>query len=149
MPIKGSKVLEGVKSDDKVYFVHSYCALPTDNNADWILTLTDYGNHKYISMVAKGNVVGAQFHPEKSGPVGLAMIRSFLDAHGSIALKEEEITREIKSFAELPRTVLSKRIVACLDVRANDDGDLVVTKGDQYDVREVDTNTETGRYRAE
>lgn len=36
-------------------------------------------------------------------------------------------------------THLAKRIVACLDVRANDDGDLVVTKGDQYDVREHST----------
>lgn len=34
---------------------------------------------------------------------------------------------------------LAKRIIACLDVRANDQGDLVVTKGDQYDVRESDT----------
>ncbi len=33
---------------------------------------------------------------------------------------------------------LSKRVIACLDVRANDQGDLVVTKGDQYDVRESD-----------
>lgn len=34
---------------------------------------------------------------------------------------------------------LAKRVIACLDVRANDAGDLVVTKGDQYDVRETDT----------
>ncbi len=33
---------------------------------------------------------------------------------------------------------LAKRVIACLDVRANDAGDLVVTKGDQYDVRETD-----------
>lgn len=37
---------------------------------------------------------------------------------------------------EVPKTVLARRIVACLDVRSNDAGDLVVTKGDQYDVRE-------------
>ena len=36
----------------------------------------------------------------------------------------------------VPETRLSKRIIACLDVRSNDQGDLVVTKGDQYDVRE-------------
>lgn len=34
------------------------------------------------------------------------------------------------------KTCVSKRVIACLDVRTNDDGDLVVTKGDQYDVRE-------------
>lgn len=144
-PIKECTVLDDVKNDDKVYFVHSYCALPTDNNFDWILTLTDYGNHKYISMVAKGNVVGAQFHPEKSGPVGLAMIRSFLAAHGSMDTKVAGSVKGLSSFAELPRTILSKRIIACLDVRANDDGDLVVTKGDQYDVREIAEDTTTGR----
>jgi glutamine amidotransferase/cyclase len=121
--------------------------LPIESNIDWILTLTDYGNHKYISMVAKGNVVGAQFHPEKSGPVGLAMIRSFLAAHGSMNTKEAGSFKGLSSFANLPRTILSKRIIACLDVRANDDGDLVVTKGDQYDVREVAADTTTGRYR--
>lgn len=35
---------------------------------------------------------------------------------------------------------LAKRVIACLDVRANDAGDLVVTKGDQYDVRDTDTH---------
>lgn len=35
-----------------------------------------------------------------------------------------------------PPDMLTRRIIACLDVRTNDDGDLVVTKGDQYDVRE-------------
>jgi len=145
LPVKECTVLDDVKNGDKVYFVHSFCALPTDTNADWILTLTDYGNHKYISMVAKGNVVGAQFHPEKSGPVGLAMIRSFLAAHGSMNTQEIGVIKGLNSLAELPRTVLSKRIIACLDVRANDDGDLVVTKGDQYDVREVAEHTTTGR----
>eukprot|EP00479_Gromia_sphaerica_P003214 TRINITY_DN13756_c0_g1_i1.p1 TRINITY_DN13756_c0_g1~~TRINITY_DN13756_c0_g1_i1.p1 ORF type:complete len:144 (-),score=35.94 TRINITY_DN13756_c0_g1_i1:39-422(-) len=37
-------------------------------------------------------------------------------------------------------TTLCKRVIACLDVRSNDNGDLVVTKGDQYDVRENDEN---------
>ena len=63
---------------EQIYFVHSFCALPTTSNSDWALALTDYGEHTYISMVAKGNVVAAQFHPEKSGSVGLAMINSFL-----------------------------------------------------------------------
>ena len=42
------------------------------------MSLTDYGGQRYISAVQKGNVVGTQFHPEKSGAVGLAIIGSFL-----------------------------------------------------------------------
>ena len=43
------------------------------------------------------------------------------------------------------RTCLAKRIIACLDVRANDQGDLVVTKGDQYDVREAGSVRNLGK----
>jgi len=43
----------------------------------------------------------------------------------------------IQDLSQLPKTSLAKRVIACLDVRTNDDGDLVVTKGDQYDVREA------------
>lgn len=43
----------------------------------------------------------------------------------------------LQDTAVYPSTQLVKRIVACLDVRSNDQGDLVVTKGDQYDVREA------------
>lgn len=45
---------------------------------------------------------------------------------------------------------LAKRVIACLDVRANDNGDLVVTKGDQYDVRETGSTGEVrGRSRGD
>ena len=39
-------------------------------------------------------------------------------------------------------TIMAKRVIACLDVRSNDNGDLVVTKGDQYDVREEGTSAQ-------
>lgn len=112
--------------------------------------MTDYGPHQYISMVGQGKVVAVQFHPEKSGPVGLAMIRSFLARQlpGNVceALVRSPLTPVLVSaFPALPRTELSKRIVACLDVRTNDEGDLVVTKGDQYDVRETQEPSASGR----
>lgn len=44
----------------------------------------------------------------------------------------------------LPSTIQANRVIACLDVRSNDDGDLVVTKGDQYDVRERNHNESDG-----
>jgi Cu2+-containing amine oxidase len=53
------------------------------------------------------------------------------------------MTRELPLASES----LAKRVIACLDVRANDNGDLVVTKGDQYDVRETGTTGEVRRRR--
>jgi glutamine amidotransferase/cyclase len=107
-------------------------ALTVTENKDWVLTVTDYGNDQntFISSVQNGRIAASQFHPEKSGFNGLQMLSNFL---------------EMATLAELPampavtcdgRTELAKRIIACLDVRENDHGDLVVTKGDQYDVRE-------------
>ena len=56
------------------YFLHSYyCAL--DDPADAAAT-TDYGV-PYCSALHRGNVWATQFHPEKSGPVGLAILRNF------------------------------------------------------------------------
>jgi glutamine amidotransferase/cyclase len=99
------------------------------------LTTTDYGSHNYISIVQKGNVCAAQFHPEKSGKVGLKMIDNFLKTRG--ILTDSNSIPTLESLGKLPKTVLARRVIACLDVRSNDHGDLVVTKGDQYDVREA------------
>eukprot|EP01037_Dinobryon_pediforme_P024611 gene24611-26454_t len=121
-PVKDCSVMNDIATADKAYFVHSFCALPTQANIDWILTTTDYGPQRYISIVQKGNVVAAQFHPEKSGAVGLRMIGNFLTTR-----------------------VMTNRVIACLDVRTNDQGDLVVTKGDQYDVREASAVESGGR----
>lgn len=141
--VKECTVLDGISDIEHAYFVHSFCAMPTEQNFDWILTTTDYGSQRYISIVQKGNVVAAQFHPEKSGRVGLRMIDNFLRSQGIIA----EGAPLISSLAVLPTlrpTLMTNRVIACLDVRSNDDGDLVVTKGDQYDVREANTSNEEG-----
>lgn len=120
---KPSRLLRGLRGDEKFYFVHSYHVVPADQ--DVILTMTDYG-YPFVSAIQMGNVMATQFHPEKSGEDGLIIFKNFLES----ALEEKPPARVAKG------TRLAKRIVACLDVRANDLGDLVVTKGDQYDVRE-------------
>nr|VFJ97589.1 MAG: glutamine amidotransferase / cyclase [Candidatus Kentron sp. LFY] len=113
---------------EKLYFVHSYRALPEPANQDWVLATTDYGS-RFVSAVQRGNVAAVQFHPEKSGAPGLAILKNFLTAG--------ELSPSRRPAAPVAtKTKLAKRIIACLDVRANDQGDLVVTKGDQYDVRE-------------
>ena len=57
-----------------VYFVHSFMAKPSDEND--LAAVTDYGT-RVPAMVARGNLFGCQFHPEKSGEVGLQMLRNF------------------------------------------------------------------------
>ena len=64
----------GLSDGDYVYFVHSFCA-KVKNSEDLALP-TDYGT-TVTAMIARGNVFGCQFHPEKSGPVGMTILRHF------------------------------------------------------------------------
>ncbi|KIL70901.1 hypothetical protein M378DRAFT_95663 [Amanita muscaria Koide BX008] len=121
------------------YFVHSYRAIYDPERypeaAKWAYTTTQYGQEIFISSIRQGNVFGTQFHPEKSGAAGLSLIDSWLRRPESFSpTATTPITRTPHS-----KDKLTKRIIACMDVRANDEGDLVVTKGDQYDVREKST----------
>ncbi|EIE85583.1 hypothetical protein RO3G_10293 [Rhizopus delemar RA 99-880] len=123
--------------DEKVYyFVHSFAARYTDKTKDWTLTTSQYGDEMFISSVQKGNVFATQYHPEKSGYAGLNVLKSFLTGTG-IVNEQNVIQKQPELYSKHKFT---KRIIACLDVRANDNGDLVVTKGDQYDVREAEGN---------
>lgn len=118
-----STIFSGFQGDEKVYFVHSYHVAPRDDKV--VLTTTNYG-YEFVSSIQQGNIIATQFHPEKSGGTGLNMLKNFLRA-GTKAVRPQQSCAE---------TMPAKRIIACLDVRSNDQGDLVVTKGDQYDVRE-------------
>ncbi len=68
-------LLAGVDDGSYAYFVHSYYCDPA--NPDDVLTTTDYG-FEYASMVRRGNIWGAQFHPEKSQQVGIQILKNFL-----------------------------------------------------------------------
>ena len=120
---KDSPIFKDVALDTKFYFVHSFHIVPED--ADVILTTTNY-DYEFVSSVQKSNIIGTQFHPEKSGTAGLKLLENFIYQKDLKAKKSIDIKGK----------GLSKRIIACLDVRTNDQGDLVVTKGDQYDVRD-------------
>ena len=67
--------LSGIDSGSYFYFVHSFYAEPSA--PDGVLGSTDYGL-TFCSVYAKENVVATQFHPEKSGPVGLRIYRNFV-----------------------------------------------------------------------
>lgn len=68
-----SPLLQGLQDGDCVYFVHSYMAYTP---AEYVAATCDYGT-TVTAFVQNGNVYGAQFHPEKSGEVGLTILRNF------------------------------------------------------------------------
>jgi len=75
-PTRPHPMLEGVAEGAHVYFVHSYwCDAP----ADVVLAETDYGV-RFPAIVGRGNVLGVQFHPEKSQAVGLRLMENFVRA---------------------------------------------------------------------
>ena len=62
---------------DEMYFIHSYMAVPSNiahRVADCI-----YGGHKISAVVMKNNISGCQFHPEKSGKLGLKILKKFIE----------------------------------------------------------------------
>ena len=69
-----SKLLTNTKEGDYVYFVHSYYA---DTTPEATAATTEYGI-SYASAVASGNVMGTQFHPEKSGDAGIRILGNFV-----------------------------------------------------------------------
>jgi glutamine amidotransferase len=71
---KSHPLLEGVRENDFVYYVHSYLADPVDRNV--ILASSDY-HGEVPGVVGYKNVFGIQFHPEKSSAVGLRMLANF------------------------------------------------------------------------
>jgi imidazole glycerol-phosphate synthase subunit HisH len=76
LQIKGeSKLLKEVKDQSWVYFVHSYKAVPKDRKL--VVATSDYGVN-IPAMIEKDNLIGVQFHPEKSGDVGALMIKNFI-----------------------------------------------------------------------
>lgn len=71
-------ILKGIENGDYVYFVHSFAGLVKDH--DTLAAASDYGT-EVTAAVQKGHVFGTQFHPEKSGEVGLQILRNFCDLY--------------------------------------------------------------------
>jgi glutamine amidotransferase len=75
-------VFEGIPDEANFYFVHSYYVEPDDKSL--VIGETDYGI-PICSVIARGNLIATQFHPEKSGEVGLKLYDNFI----KLALKLE------------------------------------------------------------
>ena len=69
-------ILNGLSSGAATYFVHSYMASP--KNQENLLAYTPYGATDVPAVITKNYVTGCQFHPEKSGEVGLSILRNFM-----------------------------------------------------------------------
>jgi glutamine amidotransferase len=67
--------LEGINDGEYMYFVHSFYAIPKDEKV--ILSYTEYGGIEYASSVIKDNIVGIQFHPEKSAKEGIKIYQNW------------------------------------------------------------------------
>ena len=65
-----------VPREDDFYFVHSFVVQPRD--ATHCLATCAYGQSNFAAVIQKDNIVGVQFHPEKSGKLGIAMLEHFL-----------------------------------------------------------------------
>ena len=126
-----SKNYYGLQAGSKYYYVHSYAA-PYEQGLlehdGWTVAVSQYGTERFIGAIGRQNVFATQFHPEKSGVAGLRVLQAFLRG------QQWEMALDCATYENTQG--LTRRIIACLDVRTNDQGDLVVTKGDQYDVRE-------------
>ena len=144
LDLDSDKSFYGLHPGSKYYYVHSYAApyKPGEfESLGWTVASATYGGEEFVGAIGKGNVLATQFHPEKSGVAGLRVIKAFLDQ-----TEPSKESFQVKEAASRP-SGLTRRIIACLDVRANDSGDLVVTKGDQYDVREKSSDPTAGQVR--
>lgn len=77
---KESPLFSKIKDGDCVYFVHSFCAVDCD---EAVIATAEYGA-PVTAAVQKGNVFGCQFHPEKSGTVGLSILRAFAEMEAGL-----------------------------------------------------------------
>jgi cyclase len=137
-PTRPSRILGGVAPGAQAYFTHSYAAPVTAATAATTVT----GPNTFASVVEQGAIFGLQFHPEKSGDAGLAMLRNFCDrvagapgpapaaapvrppgaAPGPAPGRTPGAGGLASRAAADSAHHASKRIIACLDVR---DGQVV------------------------
>lgn len=77
---ENSRLMAGIPSGSFVYFTHSYRA-PVINGT---VAVTNYAGESFTAAVERDNIMGVQFHPEKSGPIGLQILRNFLSLNSAM-----------------------------------------------------------------
>lgn len=74
----GKAMCKGIDDNANVYFCHSYCVNPKNEDAQVFATLTDYDG-PFVSSICKENIWAVQFHPEKSQKTGLKLLENFVN----------------------------------------------------------------------
>jgi glutamine amidotransferase len=77
-PPAGSVLFSGLPEETRFYFVHSYAAHPSPTLADGRLVTTSVHNVSFVAAVEAGPLRATQFHPEKSGDAGFALLRNWI-----------------------------------------------------------------------
>ena len=73
-------LFEDVPQSSYVYFVHSYHAMPKERS---MISSTCFYGEEITASISAGNIMATQFHPEKSGDIGLKIIHNFIHQEGS------------------------------------------------------------------
>jgi len=74
--VRQHPLLDGIADGSEFYFVHSFYPSPSDPAL--AIGTTEYADVTFASMVGRGNVAATQFHPEKSGRIGLRLLANFI-----------------------------------------------------------------------
>lgn len=79
--VKAHPMLESIENGDEFYFVHSYFAHPASSSN--VYGQTTYGDRTFASVIGRDNFFATQFHLEKSGEIGLGLLKGFVDWNGT------------------------------------------------------------------
>jgi len=78
--LRDHPLFRGIEDSSEFYFVHSYYPAPKD--PEYTLGVTEYADTTFASIVGKNNLVATQFHPERSGRIGLRLLQNFCEWDG-------------------------------------------------------------------
>jgi imidazole glycerol-phosphate synthase subunit HisH len=71
-------IMSGIKDKEYFYFVNSYCVDISNLEKNYNIYFSNYANQNYLGLIEYENIIGAQFHPEKSGKSGLTLLKNFI-----------------------------------------------------------------------
>ena len=71
-------IMSGIKDKEYFYFVNSYCIDISSLEKKYNICFSTYANQNYLGLIEHENIIGAQFHPEKSGKSGLTLLNNFI-----------------------------------------------------------------------
>lgn len=74
-------LFDGIEDESEFYFVHSYYPVPSDES--YVLAETGYAGARFASVIGRDNLAATQFHPERSGRIGLKLLENFSRWDGS------------------------------------------------------------------